>query len=147
MKKLLCGFLLSMGMLPSYAENKIISTPNAPAAIGPYSQGVLASNFLFLSGQIAIDPSTSTLHLFNGDTAKQANLVLSNIHAILEAAGCKKTDVVKATVLLTNINDFESVNKVYGDFFGSHKPARSTYAVAALPKGANIEIEMIAACK
>jgi 2-iminobutanoate/2-iminopropanoate deaminase len=123
-----------------------IQTHKAPSAVGPYSQAYLAQGFLFVSGQIPISPETNTLELFDGDIAKQARLVLSNLLAILEAAGCTKNEVVKTTILLTDINDFAVVNAVYSEFFGDHKPARATYAVAALPKGANLEIEAIACC-
>lgn len=117
-----------------------------PNAVGPYSPAVKSQGFVFVSGQISINPETNALALFDGDVKKQTVQVLSNLLAILEAAGCSKTDVVKTTILLTDMNDFANVNAVYGDFFGAHKPARATYAVAALPKGANIEIEAIACC-
>lgn len=146
MKKLVCSFLLSAFALPLFAINSVVSTPNAPSAIGPYSQAIQTTGMLFLSGQIAIDPKTGTLQTFDGDIQKQTSLVLSNIEAILNAAGCKKRDVVKTTILLAKISDFDAVNIAYSDFFGAHKPARSTYAVAALPKGAQIEIEAVAAC-
>lgn len=146
MKKIICVLMLTITTLSAFADNAVISTTNAPSAIGPYSQAILSNDFLFLSGQIGIDPKTGTLQPYNGDISSQAKQVLSNIDAILGAAGCKKSNVIKATVLLTNINDFETMNKVYSEYFGTHKPARSAYAVAALPKGAHIEIEMIAAC-
>jgi 2-iminobutanoate/2-iminopropanoate deaminase len=123
-----------------------IQTPRAPSAVGPYSQAMLSQGFVFVSGQISIEPETNTLALFDGDIKKQTLQVLSNLLAILEAAGCTPSDVVKTTILLTDINDFSAVNALYADFFGDHKPARATYAVAALPKGANIEIEAIACC-
>lgn len=122
-----------------------IQTPKAPSAVGPYSQAIVSQGFVFVSGQIPIDPETNALNLFDGDVEKQTDLVLSNLLAILEAAGCTKQSVVKTTILLTDINDFAKVNTVYGNFFGDHKPARATYAVAALPKGAQVEIEAIAA--
>lgn len=125
----------------------MINTINAPAAIGPYSQAVKSQGFLFISGQISIDPKTNTVSLFEGDIKQQTTLVLSNIDAILTAAGCTKTDVVKTTILLRDMADFDVVNGVYAQYFGEHKPARSTYAVAGLPKGVSIEIETIASCK
>jgi 2-iminobutanoate/2-iminopropanoate deaminase len=117
-----------------------------PTPVGPYSSAVIAQGFVFISGQIPLNPQTNTLEDFDGDIKKQTELVLSNLQLILEAAGCTKNDVVKTTILLTDINDFAQVNLAYGDFFGEHKPARATYAVAALPKGAKLEIEAIACC-
>lgn len=146
MKSRFSAFLLSIVALSSFAENRVITTSEAPSAIGPYSQAISSDGFLFVSGQIPIDPKSSTLQLFNGDIKKQTQLVLSNIQAIITAAGCVKTDVVKTTILLTNIKDFDAVNVIYAEFFGAHKPARSTYAVMALPKGANIEIEAVVGC-
>lgn len=125
----------------------MINTSNAPAAIGPYAQAVKSQGFVFISGQIPIDPKTNTVSLFEGDIKQQTALVLANIDAILTAAGCIKTDVVKTTILLMNMADFDTVNSVYAQYFGDHKPARSTYAVAGLPKGVSIEIETIAKCK
>lgn len=121
-----------------------IQSTQAPNAVGPYSQAIVSQGFVFVSGQIPISPETNTLMLFDGDIQKQTQLVLSNLLAILKAAGCNQNHVVKTTILLTDINDFPAVNDVYAAFFGDHKPARATYAVAALPKGAHIEIEAIA---
>lgn len=123
---------------------RLLQTAKAPSAIGPYSQGIFVQGFVFVSGQIPLDPETNTLMLFEGNIKKQTELVLSNLLAILQAAGCTQNDVVKTTILLTDINDFADVNTVYAEFFGDHKPARATFAVTALPKGANIEIEAIA---
>jgi 2-iminobutanoate/2-iminopropanoate deaminase len=117
-----------------------------PTPVGPYSSAVIAQGFVFISGQIPLNPITNTLENFEDDIHKQTELVLSNLQSILAAAGCTKEDVVKTTILLTDINDFAQVNLAYADFFGAHKPARSTYAVAALPKGAKLEIEAIACC-
>ena len=147
MKSLLTASLLSLVALSSFAGNTVISTPNAPSAIGPYSQAIASQGFVFVSGQISIDPKTNTVQLFNGDITKQTQQVLSNINAILGAAGCAKTDVVKTTILLSSIKDLDAVNAVYGEFFGDHKPARATYQVAALPKGVNVEIEAVAGCE
>lgn len=149
MKSIFGSLLLSFFALSSFASNKVtvISTTEAPSAIGPYSQAIASQGLVFISGQISIDPKTNAVSLFNGDIKKQTQLALSNINAILEAAGCSKESVVKATILLKDIADFDAVNAVYADFFGTHKPARSTYAVVALPKGANVEIEAVAGCK
>lgn len=124
--------------------NKPIHTPNAPAAIGPYSQAVQAGNMLFVSGQIPIDPATGA---FAGDDiATQTRQSLTNVKNILEAAGYSCTDVVKTTVLLANIEDFAAMNAVYAEFFTGDCPARAAFAVKDIPKGALVEIEAIA-CK
>lgn len=119
-----------------------IATSHAPAAIGPYSQAVRTGKFLFGSGQIALDPATG--QLIEGDVAAQTRRVMQNIAAVLDAAELTFGHVVKTTVFLTNINDFVAVNAVYGEYFPSDPPARSTVAVAALPRGAAVEIEIIA---
>ncbi len=121
---------------------EIISSNMAPAAIGPYSQGVKANGFTFLSGQIALDKDTG--ELLRGNAAEQAELVLRNITALLEDAGSSIESVIKTTVYLSNINDFAAVNEVYGRHFYVNPPARSCVEVSALPKGALIEIEVIA---
>ena len=118
-----------------------LSTNQAPAAIGPYSQAVRVGDFVYASGQI---PLTLAGELVEGDIATQATQCLDNVEAILEAAGLTMANVVKVTVFLTNMNDFAAVNEVYGSRFAQPYPARSAVAVAALPKGANIEIEIIA---
>lgn len=117
-------------------------TDKAPAAVGPYSQAVEAGGFLFCSGQIAIDPKTN--QVFQGPVAQQAELVLENISAVLKNAGLKFDHVVKTTIFLTNMNDFASVNEVYAKYFPEQPPARSTVAVAGLPKGVSVEIEVLA---
>ena len=124
--------------------NKAIHTPNAPAAIGPYSQGVTASgNVTFVSGQLPINPATGE---FAGtDIASQTRQSLTNIQAILEASGLTMADVVKTTVLLADISEFAAMNAVYAEFFTEPYPARAAYQVANLPKGAKVEIEAIAA--
>lgn len=119
-----------------------ISTSKAPSAVGPYSQAVKTSNLIFCSGQIAIEPETDTFT--KGGISEQTHQILKNIGAVLEAAGSDMAHVVKTTVFLTNMNDFEAMNKVYGEYFKGTLPARSTIQVAALPKGAPIEIEAIA---
>ncbi len=110
--------------------------------MGPYSQAILAGNELFCSGQIAIDPATG--ELTGADAAAQAEQVLKNLGAVLEAAQMTYGNVVKTTIFLVDMNDFAPVNEVYGKYFDAAKPARSTIAVAALPKGARVEIEAIA---
>lgn len=120
----------------------IISTEKAPAAIGPYSQAILTGNLLFSSGQLGLDPATGTLPETIEEQTKQA---LANIQAILDEAGFALTDVVKTSVFVQDLADFGTVNGIYADFFGDHKPARSCVEVAKLPKGGLIEIEVIAA--
>ena len=122
--------------------NQIIHTEKAPAAIGPYSQAVKAGNLLFVSGQIPIDPATGA---FAGDDiTSQTRQSLINVQAILEEAGCSLSDVVKATVLLADMADFAAMNAVYTEFFTENCPARAAFAVKDLPKGAKVEIEVIA---
>ena len=120
----------------------MIRTDNAPAPIGPYSQASLAGNELFCSGQIAIDPATG--ELTGTDAAAQAEQVLKNLNAVLQAADMQFSNVVKTTIYLVDMNDFAAVNTVYAKAFDASKPARSTVAVAALPKGALVEIDAIA---
>ena len=123
--------------------NQIIHTDRAPAAIGPYSQAVKAGNLLFVSGQLPIAPATGA---FAGeDIAAQTRQSLTNVQAILEEAGYSCTDVVKATVLLADMADFAAMNAVYAEFFTANCPARAAFAVKDLPKGAKVEIEVIAA--
>ena len=122
--------------------NRIISTTNAPAAIGPYSQAIMAGNMLFTSGQLGLEPETGILPEGIEAQAKQS---LQNIRAILEEAGLQKTDVIKTVVYLKNMSDFAAVNAIYADFFGDHKSARSCVEVAGLPKGGLVEIEVVAA--
>ncbi len=120
---------------------KKIATQNAPSAIGPYSQAVAVSNMLYTSGQIAIDPQSN--QFIGGDIAAQTERVMKNLLAVLEAAGTSPENVVKTTCFLADINDFAAFNEVYGKYFTS-KPARSCVAVAALPKGALVEVEAVA---
>ncbi len=122
---------------------KELSTKNAPAAIGPYSQGIESNGFVYVSGQLPIDPATG--QFAEGGIQAEARQSLTNIKNILAEAGLTMRDVVKVTVLLSDINDFTAVNEVYAEFFEDPYPARSAFAVAALPKGADIEIEAIAA--
>ena len=121
---------------------KIILTENAPAPVGAYSQAVKCNGFLFCSGQIPINPKTN--EVLKGTATEQAELVMKNIEAVLKAADLVFADIVKTTIYLTNMNDFAQVNEVYGKYFKSNPPARSTIAVAALPKGVNVEIEVLA---
>ena len=119
-----------------------IRSDRAPAPIGPYSQAILAENELFCSGQVALDPSSGDLT--GGDAAAQADQALRNLGAVLEAAGMTYVQVVKTTVFLVDMNDFTAVNDVYAKYFDAAKPARSTVAVASLPRGARVEIDAIA---
>lgn len=120
-----------------------ISTASAPAAIGPYSQAVAAGAYLFASGQIGLDPATA--QLVDGGIDAQTRRVMANIGAVLDAAGLSFADVVKTTIFLVDMNDFGAVNAIYAEpFEGAPPPARSTVAVAALPRGARVEIEAIA---
>ena len=123
---------------------EILSTDTAPAAIGPYSQAIKAGGFLFCSGQIPLDPATG--EIVGGDVTAQAEQVMKNIAAVLTAAGLGFGSVVKTTIYLTDMADFAAVNEVYGRRFASHKPARSTVAVKSLPRGALLEIEVLALC-
>lgn len=124
---------------------KIISTPHAPGAVGPYSQAVEAGGFLFISGQIPLDPSTG--NIVEGDIGAQTESVLQNIGAILKAAGLDFNHVVKCTCLLTDMGDFKAMNGVYGRYFTADQPARAAYQVCKLPLGVSIEIEAIAVRK
>ena len=120
-----------------------VSTNGAPRAIGPYSQALRAGGFLFTAGQVGFDPATG--ELVDGGIAEQTRQVLANIRAILEAGGSGLGQVVKTTVFLVDMADFAAMNEVYAEAFGAHRPARSTVAVAALPRGARVEIEAVAA--
>jgi 2-iminobutanoate/2-iminopropanoate deaminase len=122
---------------------KIVHTEQAPAAIGPYSQGVVANGFLFTAGQIAIDPTTG--QVVSGNVAAQTERVMINLGAVLSAAGASWKDVVKTTVFLHDMNDFPVVNEVYGKVLGDARPARSTVQVAALPRGVLVEIDAVVA--
>ncbi|MBL8736127.1 MAG: RidA family protein [Planctomycetes bacterium] len=121
----------------------VVSSPSAPAAIGPYSQAIRAGNLLFCSGQIPLDPKT--MQLVGSNAAEQADQVLKNLAAVLTAGGASLAHVVRTTIFLASMGDFAAVNEVYGRHFGAHKPARATVAVKELPKGALVEIDCIAA--
>jgi 2-iminobutanoate/2-iminopropanoate deaminase len=123
-------------------SNRIVQTDAAPAAIGPYSQGIIAGGFLFTAGQIALNPAT--MQLVEGDVVIQTRRVMENLNAVLASAGAGWKDVVKMTVFLTNMADFPRVNEVLAEILGESRPARSTVQVAALPRGVPVEIEMVA---
>jgi 2-iminobutanoate/2-iminopropanoate deaminase len=120
-----------------------ITTPNAPQAIGPYSQAIVHNGLVYLSGQIPLDPASG--QLIEGDLAAQTERVLANIAAVLEAAGSSPSLVLKTTVFLKNMSDFPKMNGAYARFFGDHRPARSTVEAARLPRDVQIEIDCIAA--
>ncbi len=122
---------------------KIVRTNSAPAPIGPYNQAVEAGGLLFVSGQIAIDPESGAL--YSGDITGEAELVMKNIGAVLEAAGLGYENVVKSSIFLKNMDDFATVNEVYGRYFRAEFPARETVQVSRLPKDVNVEISVIAA--
>lgn len=121
---------------------EVISTEDAPQAIGPYSQAIKANGFVFVSGQVAIDPANQ--EVLTGDVATQTDRVLRNLSEILEAAGSSLGKVVRATVFLKNMTDFAAMNTIYGKYFSSSPPARSTVEVARLPKDVLVEIDVIA---
>jgi 2-iminobutanoate/2-iminopropanoate deaminase len=124
---------------------KTIKTDKAPAAIGPYSQGIVANGFLFTAGQIALDPSTG--QIIEGDIKAQTERVLRNLTEVLTAAGASWKDVVKTTVFLHDMNDFPAVNETYARMIGDARPARSTVQVSGLPRGVLVEIDAIAVAK
>jgi 2-iminobutanoate/2-iminopropanoate deaminase len=119
-----------------------VSTTEAPKAVGPYSQGIAAAGLVFCAGQLGLDPASG--QLVDGGVVAQAERALENLRAVLAAADCTFADVVKTTIYLADINDFQAVNEVYARFMSDPPPARSTFAVGALPKGGLIEIEAIA---
>jgi 2-iminobutanoate/2-iminopropanoate deaminase len=121
---------------------RTISTDRAPRAIGPYSQGIAAAGLLFLSGQVPLDPKTGGL--LQGTVQEEVTRVLENLRGVLEAAGSSLDRVVRTTVYLTSLKDFEAMNEAYARAFGENRPARSTVQVAALPRGARVEIDAIA---
>jgi 2-iminobutanoate/2-iminopropanoate deaminase len=128
---------------PEPAERQVISTPNAPAAIAAYSQGIQVGDTLWVAGQIGLDPATR--ELVPGGIREETRRVLENCKAVLEAAGFSLKDVVQVQVLLADINDYQAMNEVYVTYFPEAPPARAAYAVAAIPRGAKVEILMTAA--
>ena len=120
----------------------LIATPHAPKAIGPYSQATVANGFIFTAGQIALDPATT--EVVAGGVKEQTEQVMQNLAAVLKAAGSDLTKVVKTTVFLVDMGDFAAMNEVYAKQFGDHRPARSTVAVAGLPRGVRVEIDVMA---
>ena len=124
------------------SELKPIAVPDAPKAIGPYSQAIVAGGFVFTAGQIPLDPATGKL--VEGSIAEQTNRVFDNLEAVLRGAGCRLSDAVKATVFLADMADFAEMNGVYGQRMGEHRPARSTVQAAKLPAGARVEIDLVA---
>ncbi|MGE6756141.1 RidA family protein [Rossellomorea sp. NPDC071047] len=123
---------------------RVVSTKQAPAAIGPYSQGIVVNNLFYSSGQI---PLTAEGTMVEGDVAEQTHQVFRNLQAVLSEAGASLETVVKATVFIKDMNDFGTINEVYGEYFSNHKPARSCVEVARLPKDSLVEIEVIALVK
>jgi 2-iminobutanoate/2-iminopropanoate deaminase len=124
------------------SQRSTIATTHAPSAIGPYSQAVRAGDLLFVSGQIPLDPVTG--QLVAGAVAEQTKQAMANLRAVLEAAGASLASVVKTTIYLTDLNDFQTVNATYAEYFEASPPARATVQVAGLPKGASVEIDAIA---
>ena len=120
----------------------IVDTEHAPKAVGPYSQAVISHGVLYASGQIGLDPMTGKL--VGEDVLTQARQVTGNLSAVLDAAGASLSDILKVNIFLTNMGDFPAVNEIYADWLGDHRPARATVAVAALPLGASIEMDLIA---
>ena len=123
-------------------RRQVVATPDAPAAIGPYSQAIVAGSLLFTAGQIPLDPST--MKLVDGDVTVQAERVMKNLEAVLTAAGTTFAHIVKTTCFLADLNDFPAFNAVYGQYFGDDAPARSTVQVAKLPMGSLVEVECVA---
>jgi 2-iminobutanoate/2-iminopropanoate deaminase len=122
--------------------NQVVTTEKAPKAIGPYSQAIVTGDLVYTSGQIALDPATQ--QMVTGDVRAQTERVMENLAAVLQAAGVGFDNVVKATIFVADLGDFATVNEIYGKRFARNPPARSTVQVAALPKGARVEIELIA---
>ena len=124
------------------SELRVVSTDAAPTAIGPYSQAIVADGWVFCSGQIALDPAT--MEVTAKTVADQTDRVMKNLTAVLDAAGASLATVVKTTVFLAEMDDFQAMNEVYGKHFGEHRPARATVQAAGLPRGVRVEIECVA---
>ena len=135
-------FILLTSILLQKKMKKVIQTEKAPAPIGPYSQAILADNTLYVSGQIAINPANGQLEIVN--VIRETNQVMENIGAILKSAGYDYSDIVKTTIFLSDMNNFQAVNEVYGSYFSKDFPARETVEVSVLPKNVNVEISVIA---
>ncbi len=127
------------------SQREVIQTNGAPGAIGPYSQAIKAGGLVFCSGQIALDPQS--MEVVGGDVAEETHRVMKNLGAVLGAAGSSYAEVVKTTILLTDLGDFATVNEAYGSYFPDAPPARACYEVSALPKGVRVEIEAVALVK
>ncbi len=125
------------------ADLTIVATPNAPAAIGPYSQGIVVNGLLYTAGQIPLDPVS--MDVDGTDIETQSERVLKNLDAVLTASGSSLGQVIKTTCFLVDLNDFQAFNAIYGRWFGDHKPARSTVQVSKLPRGVLVEVECVAA--
>lgn len=123
-------------------DKKVYVSKEAPAPVGPYSQAIESNGFLFCSGQIPLDAATG--EVFTGDIAEQTRRSMKNVEAVLKAADLKFDNIIKTTIFLTDMNDFAKVNEVYASYFNEAPPARSCVAVAALPKGVNVEVEVLA---
>lgn len=139
---LLWIFIISCGFAQT-TEKQVIQSPDAPKAIGPYSQAILAGNTLYVSGQIAINPETGKMDTLNFET--ETRRVLSNLGAVLKEAGMSYENVVKATIFTTDLKNYKLINTIYGEYFKDKPPAREAVQVAALPAGAHVEISCIAA--
>jgi 2-iminobutanoate/2-iminopropanoate deaminase len=126
----------------SHAMKSVIYTPNAPAPIGPYSQATEAGGFIFISGQIAINPANSEMYT-GDDISAETRQVMENLKAIVTQSGCTMKDIMKCTIFLRDMNDFAAVNAVYGEYFPEYPPARETVAVVGLPKNARVEISAV----
>jgi 2-iminobutanoate/2-iminopropanoate deaminase len=133
---------LLLAAAPAAAQNRVVATPAAPAAIGPYSQAILAGNTLYLAGQIAIDPATNQVK--PGTIEEETKLVLDNLKAVVEAAGMTMANIVSTTVFMADLNEFPRMNAVYATYFPANPPARATVQVARLPRDVKIEIAAIA---
>ncbi|MCX6148555.1 MAG: RidA family protein [Candidatus Kapabacteria bacterium] len=138
----ICLVFSALIIVKSDAGKEVIFTENAPKPIGPYSQAILANNTLYISGQIAINPQSGSMD--NSDIEKETEQVMANLQAVLNKAGLDFSNVVKTTIYLKEISDFQKVNSIYSKYFKSSPPARETVQVSKLPKEANIEISMIA---